>query len=437
MDKDDEYFHRPRWLSVDRRVRDERETVDSDSTLRWCPDQSPRWIGIDTGLMISTVHIQCHRRPQLTRNSLRAICRPTMHRHGLNRWTSSSKILIAGTSRCQFEKNETENTLDDDDWLTDKMDTSDAIHPTVRLVSREKRCRWSTRRSSFSFILNNDEKRENRVQMCSKANWVLSFRSSPVLTVEAGSKSMTVHSPFSVFGLCSTPRGTMNISPSFSTMSPCSLFLSWIVTCPFTTRNSSSSFWCECQPNSPSNFASFTCCPFNSPMIFGVQWAANSEAFSWTFTLDNWVTWDITSCSFVRTIEHMPIVRFRSSLSLFCTRGKNPHWHPTPSRDEITSSLSLNWTNTWWHHLCLNASIRQPMGERDSAEEQTMSTETHVSLARLRLTQTRKSYATTNMLIWGSSSIINWPSSVRSEFPLGRLLHLRTNRLNRSVLFCA
>src|SRR5947208_2455134 len=78
------------------------------------------------------------------------------------------------------------------------------------------------------------------------------------------------------------PRGTMMNSP-FSTGTRRSR--NSIANRPLWTRKSSSSCSCRCQSNGPWNLTSFTCCPFNSPTIFGSQWDVNRENFCDRLTL--------------------------------------------------------------------------------------------------------------------------------------------------------
>src|SRR5215210_4175924 len=109
---------------------------------------------------------------------------------------------------------------------------------------------------------------------------VSSFRTLPVFSVEAGSKSITCTSS-SATGRCSTPRGTTIISPSSNHTSRSR---NSILSRPSITKNSSSSSSWWCQENSPRSFTSFTCWPFSSPTTFGLQCSSKSESFSATFT---------------------------------------------------------------------------------------------------------------------------------------------------------
>src|SRR5262245_44963793 len=76
---------------------------------------------------------------------------------------------------------------------------------------------------------------------------VRSLCASPVLRVPAGSISIIRHSRVAD-GLCSTPRGTTNISPARSVTSPSR---SWMVISPSSTMKTSSVSGWVCQMNSP------------------------------------------------------------------------------------------------------------------------------------------------------------------------------------------
>src|SRR5439155_8178740 len=110
---------------------------------------------------------------------------------------------------------------------------------------------------------------------------VRSLCASPVFNVVAGS-NRTPWTSSSATGRWSVWRGTMMNSPS-STGTRRSR--NSIVNRPLWTRKSSSSFSCWCQTNGPWNLTSFTCCPFNSPTIFGSQWEVNNENFCDRLTL--------------------------------------------------------------------------------------------------------------------------------------------------------
>src|SRR5206468_3398609 len=76
---------------------------------------------------------------------------------------------------------------------------------------------------------------------------VRSLWASPVLTVPAGSISIMRHSR-TAEGLCSTPRGTTNISPARRATSPSRR---WMVISPSSTMKTSSVSGWVCQMNSP------------------------------------------------------------------------------------------------------------------------------------------------------------------------------------------
>src|ERR1051326_356142 len=118
--------------------------------------------------------------------------------------------------------------------------------------------------------------RDRRLQIDTSSGAVRSPPLSPVFTVPAGSISMILHS-LAANGLCSTPRGTTNISPDFRFTAPSRKSMR---SSPSTTMNVSSVPACECQTKSPSTRTSLNCTSFICAMTFGRKRSENFENFS-------------------------------------------------------------------------------------------------------------------------------------------------------------